>query len=218
MKQGCLFDLDGTLIDSIVDLGMATNAVLQKHRLPVYDIKEYHMMVGNGVKKLMERALGQDHLDILDECLNEFYEYYGEHCLDHTQPYPGIVDMIVNLKKQGVKLAVVTNKPHHLAIKIVEHLFPDTFTCIYGQQECYPVKPHPEVVFLTLMELKLTSKECYFIGDSRVDIETGDNASMETIGVEWGLRGYKELFEAQADYIVKTPQEIIEVLNNENRH
>ena len=98
MKQGCLFDLDGTLIDSIVDLGMATNAVLQKHGLPVYDIKEYHMMVGNGVKKLMERALGQDHLDILDECLNEFYEYYGEHCLDHTQPYPGIVDMIIKIK------------------------------------------------------------------------------------------------------------------------
>lgn len=218
MKKGCLFDLDGTLVNSIKDLALSTNAVLKMHGLKNYDIDDYQMMVGNGVKKLVERALTNKHSDLLETCLEEFYEYYDEHCLDYTDAYDGIYEMLQSLKARGIKMAVVTNKPHYLAVKIVEHLFPDTFIAIYGQQDLYPIKPHPESTYLALMALRLSKDECFFIGDSHVDMETGQQAQMETIGVEWGFRGYEELKQAEATYIISDPKEIIRIFDDENRN
>lgn len=183
MKKGCLFDLDGTLVNSIEDLAISTNEVLKLHGLPTYDISQYRLFVGNGVKKLMERALGQEHIDLLDECLNDFQKIYRQHCLDHTLPYQGIKELIDDLKAKGIKMSVVTNKPHALAIKIVETLFPDTFVAIYGQQDLYPVKPDPQSTYLALMAMKLDKKDCLFIGDSQVDIDTGYNAEIDSVGV-----------------------------------
>ena len=217
MKKGCLFDLDGTLVNSITDLALSTNEVLKLHHLPTHDISQYNMLVGNGVKKLMERALGPDHLDLLDVCLQDFQKIYREHCLDHTIPYDGIEELITYLKKQNIKLAVVTNKPHALAIQIVEHLFPDTFVAIYGQQDLYPVKPDPQSTYMALMEMRLDKKDCFFIGDSQVDIDTGYYADIDSIGVTWGFRGRQELENAGADYIVDNPYEIMELIQNENR-
>ena len=107
MKKGCLFDLDGTLVNSITDLALSTNEVLKLHHLPTHDISQYNMFVGNGVKKLMERALGPEHLDLLDVCLQDFQKIYREHCLDHTIPYDGIVERITYITKQKTKLAVL---------------------------------------------------------------------------------------------------------------
>lgn len=208
MKKGCLFDLDGTLVDSLTDLALSTNEVLQKHHLPIHDLSDYNQFVGNGVKKLMERALGDDHLDILDECLEDFHKIYDEHCLDHTKPYPGMYELIQKLTDQGIQLAVVTNKPHYLAIRIVEHCFPDCFQTILGQQNIYPVKPSPESTCIALMNLRLSHHDCYFIGDSNVDMDTGYNADIETIGVTWGFRGRQELEDAGATYVADTPEEI----------
>ena len=103
MKKGCLFDLDGTLVNSITDLALSTNEVLKLHHLPTHDISQYNMFVGNGVKKLMERALGSEHLDLLDVCLQDFQKIYREHCLDHTIPYDGIEELITYLKKQNIE-------------------------------------------------------------------------------------------------------------------
>lgn len=212
MKLGCLFDLDGTLVNSIEDLAIATNVVLHRHHLPTHEISQYNYFVGNGVKKLIERALGKQHQDLLDECLKEFYDYYDNHCLDHTRPYDGIKDVVDELVQKGIKLAVVTNKPHYLAIKIVESLFPGQFVAIYGQQDLYPTKPNPESAYLALIAMRLSKNDCFFIGDSHVDIETGYQAEMETIGVCWGFRGRQELEEAGADYVVDCPYEMKELI------
>lgn len=212
MKKGCLFDLDGTLVNSIEDLAISTNEVLKLHDLPTYDISQYRLFVGNGVKKLMERALGQEHIDLLDECLNDFQKIYRQHCLDHTLPYQGIKELIDDLKAKGIKMSVVTNKPHTLAIKIVETLFPDTFVAIYGQQDLYPVKPDPQSTYLALMAMKLDKKDCLFIGDSQVDIDTGYNAEIDSVGVTWGFRGRQELTEAGANDIVDNPAQIMEII------
>lgn len=216
MKKGCLFDLDGTLVDSLTDLALSTNRVLQLHQLPTHDISQYNHFVGNGVRNLMKRALGNEHLDILDQCLEEFYSDYNEHCLDNTRPYLGITDLLDVLHKEGISVSVVTNKPHHLAVKIVEHLFPNTFISVLGQQDAYPIKPHPESSYLALMAMKLSKDDCYFIGDSDVDIETGYQADIDTIGVSWGFRGRTELEEANATYVVDKPMDIWRILN-ENR-
>lgn len=212
MKKGCLFDLDGTLVNSIEDLAISTNEVLKLHGLPTYDISQYRLFVGNGVKKLMERALGQEHIDLLDECLNDFQKIYRQHCLDHTLPYQGIKELIDDLKAKGIKMSVVTNKPHALAIKIVETLFPDTFVAIYGQQDLYPVKPDPQSTYLALMAMKLDKKDCLFIGDNQVDIDTGYNAEIDSVGVTWGFRGRQELTEAGANDIVDNPAQIMEII------
>lgn len=216
MKYGCIFDLDGTLVNSLMDLGLSVNKVLENHYLPTYSIEEYNFMVGNGVRKLMERALKQ-HSDMLEECLKEFYEIYEENCLENTLPYEGIKELIERLKAKDMKLAVVTNKPHHLAVKIVETLFPDTFDAIYGQQDFYPVKPSPESTMYALMAMRLSKEDCLFIGDSNVDIETAINTDMESAGVCWGFRGEQELIEAGADYICYNPDDIERVLFHENR-
>lgn len=217
MKKGCIFDLDGTLVNSLMDLALSTNKVLKMHDLPTHEISEYNQFVGNGVKRLMERALPQDRLDLLEECLNDFYKIYDEHCLDHTKPYEGMSELIQYLKEEGIKLSVVTNKPHYLAVKIAEKLYPDTFISILGQQDLYPTKPHPESTFIALMEMRLSKDECYFIGDSNVDIQTGYQADMDTIGVSWGFRGRKELEKEGATYVVDDPKEIKEIID-ENRN
>ncbi|MEG0592990.1 MAG: HAD family hydrolase [Coprobacillus sp.] len=212
MKKGCLFDLDGTLVNSLSDLANAVNYVLLKHQLPVHQIEVYNQFVGNGITKLVERALGEYSDSLLEECLDEFRCYYDEHCLDNTQPYSGIKELIKELHDAGYVLGVVTNKPHHLAIRIVETLFPDMFDVVLGQQDLYPTKPSVESTHLALMTMKTKKDDCVFIGDSCVDIETAYNADMESIGVCWGFRGRKELEEAGATYIVDNVQQIRELL------
>lgn len=211
MKKACIFDLDGTLVNSLDDLSNAMNIVLNKHHLPTHNLDTYQKFIGNGVKKLVERSLGE-HQELYEECLSEFYRVYEEHCLDQTKPYPGIIELLEILKKNDVQLSVVTNKPHHLAIRIVEKCFPGIFVSIYGQQDLYPVKPHPQSAYLALMGMRCQKENCFFIGDSHVDIETGIQADMDTIGVTWGFRNENELKEAGASYIVNCPNEIVEIV------
>lgn len=216
MKEGCLFDLDGTLVDSLKDLANATNEVLRSHGYPIHDITAYNQFVGNGVRKLLQRALPKENLDCLEDCLKEFYDIYEKCCLENTMAYDGIKELIDELYDSGMKLAVVTNKPHHLAVKIVEHLFPGKFIVILGQQDLYPTKPSIESTLIALMTMKLKKESCYFIGDSNVDVQTGQNADMDTIGVCWGFRGREELENEGATYVVESPMEIKEIIN-ENR-
>ena len=216
MKKGCLFDLDGTLVNSLLDLALSANQVLENHGFLIHDIEEYNYFVGNGIRKLIERALPQDKSEYVNECLKEFQDIYKHHCLDHTSPYPGIFDLVLHLYEKGIKLGVVTNKPHDEANRIIEHLFPGMFVIALGQQDLYPIKPDPQSSLLALEKMGLAKDECYFIGDSNVDIQTGINVQMETIGVSWGFRGRKELEQAGATYVVDNPEEIEDIID-ENR-
>ncbi len=213
MIKGCIFDLDGTLANTLLDLAYTTNEILKMHDLPVHEISKYNLFVGNGVRKLMMRALGEDHIDLLDVCLDEFYHLYDQHLLDNTIAYPGIDELINKLYHDGILLSVVTNKPHDNAVKLTEHLFPNKFISIYGNQDLYPVKPNPFSLNLALNDMQLKASECIFIGDSNVDVETAKNGYMKCIGVAWGFRGRKELAAAGADYVVDTASEIAEIID-----
>ncbi|MCD7894869.1 MAG: HAD family hydrolase [Erysipelotrichaceae bacterium] len=217
MIKGCIFDLDGTLANTLIDLANTTNLVLKSHHLPIHDVSQYNFFVGNGVKKLMMRALGENHVDLLDECLDEFYQLYDQHLLDNTKAYPGIDDLINKLYDDGILLSVVTNKPHHNAVALTEYLFPGKFVSIYGNQDLYPVKPSPQSLELALKDMHLKNEECIFIGDSNVDVNTAKNGHMPCIGVAWGSRGRKELEAAGADYVVDEANEIALIIN-EYRH
>ncbi|MCD7949381.1 MAG: HAD family hydrolase [Erysipelotrichaceae bacterium] len=213
MIKGCIFDLDGTLANTLLDLAFSANKVLEMHHLPIHDISDYNLFVGNGVKKLMERALGDEHLDILDECLRDFYRIYDEHLLDNTKAYDGIIELVDELYNDGILLAVVTNKPHHNAVKLTEYLFPHKFISIYGNQNIYPVKPCPDSLYLALNDMQLSEDDCIFIGDSNVDVQTAKNAHMPCIGVAWGFRGRKELEAAGADYVIDKANEIASIID-----
>ncbi|MCD8027583.1 MAG: HAD family hydrolase [Erysipelotrichaceae bacterium] len=213
MIKGCIFDLDGILANTLIDLGNTTNEVLQKYHLPTHDISKYNLFVGNGVRKLMMRALGEDHLDILEECMEDFYVLYDQHLLDNIQAYPGVNELVDKLYNDGILLSVVTNKPHYNAVKLTEYLFPGKFISIYGNQDIYPVKPHLDSLNLALNDMHLKANECIFAGDSYVDVETAKNGHMSCIGVAWGFRGRKELEAAGADYVVDSALEIAAIID-----
>lgn len=208
MKQGCIFDLDGTLIDSIEDLANAGNYALKQLSYDTYSLEDYRVFVGNGVKKLIERIVPVTNPDIIKQAIDYFYEYYDKHCLDSTKPYPGIEALMNDLKYQNVKIAVVTNKPDYLAKKIVKALFKEQIEIVYGYIEDIPPKPNPTLVHKVLQEFSLQSEDCVYIGDSDVDIYTAQNASMHSIGCTWGNRSEQELKEAEASYIVHEASQI----------
>ena len=213
MIKGCIFDLDGTLIDSLEDLANSTNEVLYKHGFPTHELHKYNYFIGNGVKKLIYRSLPEDKKDLVDECLKEFYEVYEQRCLECTYCFDGIVELLQYLKSIDVKMAVVTNKPDYLAKKICNHYFKDIFIDVIGNREDFPLKPDPLSTMSVLEQFDLSNEECVFIGDSNVDIYTGLNAKMETIGVTWGFRTFEELKEAGATYVVNQVSEIKELID-----
>ena len=211
MIKGLIFDLDGTLIDSLKDLASSTNRVLQHNNLPTHELSEYNYFIGNGMKKLIERAIFP-HTELLDICLKQFYEDYTIHCLDETYIYEGVKELIDYLYNEGYQLAVVTNKPHNIAVKIVNELFKDKFKIVYGQHNPYPTKPDPALVHKALDIMDIHNDECLYIGDSDVDVLTAKNANMKCIGVNWGFRGADELKNAGADYVAYSANDIKEII------
>ena len=213
MIKGCIFDLDGTLVDSLEDLANSTNEVLSFYGYPTHELDLYNYFVGNGVRKLVERSLPEDKKDQTDECLNQFYEVYNRRCLECTYVFEGIVTLLKYLKSKGLYLAVVTNKPDYLAKKICDHYFKDIFVDVIGNREDFPLKPDPTSTLSLISCLNLSKDECLFIGDSNVDIYTGQNAKMKSVGVTWGFRTRDELVEAGASYVVDFPSEIKEIID-----
>ena len=199
MRKAVLFDLDGTLADTLQALANNVNAVLSEAGLPVHPLEAYRRFVGNGAKVLLERAAGKAYDDVL---VSHFLERYDRTCLDDTPPYDGVLETLDWLKAQGVRLAVVTNKPHEQATRLTKHLFGDRFDAIFGAQPLYARKPNPEVVYLALEALGAAKNECVFVGDSDVDVQTAHAAGMPCIGCAYGFRGEEELRAAGADGIV----------------
>ncbi|MDE7401827.1 MAG: HAD family hydrolase [Muribaculaceae bacterium] len=210
MKELIIFDLDGTLINSIADLGSATNYALRTHGLAEHTIESYHYMVGNGIRKLMERAAPEADQQQIDILLESFREYYDEHCMDHTTPYPGMPELLAELSAKGIKIAVASNKYQSAAERIVRHYFPDIeFAVIRGEQAGCPKKPDPSVIFAILGECPTAKSKVLMVGDSAVDIETARRACIESVGVTWGFRPVSELSAAYADHIISEPSEVL---------
>ena len=205
MVKLVIFDLDGTLLNSIADLGNACNVALKQFGYPLHEEAAYKKFVGNGIYKLVERSLPkevQDEENVL-RVKAVFDAYYKEHSLDETKPYPGILELLSTLKAQGVYCGVVTNKAHAYAVELVQQFFGDNIDETLGQREGIPTKPHPQSVQEMMAHFNVGPEVCLYIGDSNVDIQTAKAAGIPSIGVLWGFRDEAELKGEGADYIVK---------------
>lgn len=215
MKKLVIFDLDGTLLNTISDLGNAANHALAVNDFPTHSGASYPMMVGNGVRKLIERALPAEHRDdrTVDRLLTDFRAYYDEHLCDTTLPYPGIPELLGALTARSVNMAVASNKYEEATRRLIEHFFGDiSFAAVCGSVDGVPRKPDPSIVFRILGECPTPKAETLYVGDSAVDIETARRACIESVGVSWGFRSVRELTAAYADHIIQSPDEIISLV------
>lgn len=207
-----IFDLDGTLADTICDLADATNYGLEKLGYPVHPYSSYKYFVGNGVQKLCYRALPDDRKDNTYRLLEIFSQYYGEHFLDKTELYSGIRETLSLLKENNVILAVATNKPQTFARQIINKLLPEfDFVKVLGGCAERPKKPDTAIITEILSGLP-ADKNIFMIGDSNVDVQTAKNAGIYSIGCAWGFRGREELVNAGADFIAEKPEDIADFI------
>ncbi|MDE7407521.1 MAG: HAD family hydrolase [Muribaculaceae bacterium] len=217
-KQLVIFDLDGTLLNTIDDLGCAVNYAMRVNGYPEHNMASYRYMVGNGVNKLLERALPDGERDEANvkRVRKDFGEYYGKHCADHTVPYPGVEDLLDELTRIGVKVAVASNKYQEAVTYLVTKYFPHIpWVAIHGMREGVPGKPDPSIVFNILASVPTPKEAVLYVGDSGVDMETARRACVESVGVTWGFRPQKELEEYNAENIVLDPAAVIRIVNRE---
>lgn len=215
-KQLVIFDLDGTLLDTVADLANATNQALEQCGYPTHPVEAYYKFVGNGINKLFARALpteASNEENVL-RVRSLFVPYYNEHNADYSRPYPGVVELLHTLQEDGVKIAVASNKYHEATLKLVHYFFPDIrFAAIYGQREDVPIKPAPDIVYDILRDTGISTEQALYVGDSGVDMQTACNAGVESVGVTWGFRSEAELREHGAAHLVHEADAILSFLN-----
>jgi phosphoglycolate phosphatase len=206
-----IFDLDGTLLDTLADLAETCNKVLAEHRFPVHPEDAYRHFVGDGLWVLMERIIPEGtERSVVETCCTMFIESYARNWKKNSCPYDGIPEMLTALQKKGIELAVLSNKPHIFTQLFVDEFFPKgLFSFVYGQREGVPKKPDPTVALEIAAKLRTGPHKTLFVGDTGVDIQTGKAAGMITAGVSWGFRGEQELVDNNADLIVKSPLELL---------
>ena len=205
-----IFDLDGTILNTLEDLAAAGNHTCETHGWPTFAVDEYK--VGNGMLKLVERFMPAEYAGdgrAFEQTLAEFRAYYGEHKEDHTAPYAGTIEMLDRLRAAGVQLAVLTNKDHVSAAPLIEKYFgSERFALVQGRVDAFPPKPEAPVTLHVMKELGADPATTLYVGDSNVDVLTGHNAGLKSAGVSWGFRGRAELESAGADYVVDTQDEL----------
>lgn len=212
MKKAVIFDLDGTLLNTIQDLAEACNYALCEIGLPLHDVDSYKQMLGNGKYKLMERMLPKGY-EKLSELAIKYYEtYYQKNCLKHTQPYDGICDLLDDLKKRHFKLGVLSNKSNDLTNKVISYFFPNTFDYIIGGDIGFPSKPDPTQLNNIVTNMKIDKEDVLYVGDSDTDVMTAKNAEIECCGVLWGYRNKENVSKHNPDHIVTDIKELKEVL------
>lgn len=214
-KKLVIFDLDGTLLNTISDLGAAVNYALSQNSFPEHPLEAYNIMVGNGVRRLIERAIPSEcrSEEIVNRLLSTFREYYDDHLWDATRPYPGIEPLISELVGREVAVAVASNKYESAVKRLISHFFPDIpFVAVCGQIEGYPPKPDPSVVFRLLTEYPCPKTEIIYAGDSAIDVETARRACVDSVAVTWGFRPIHELSSANPTFIVNSPAEILTLI------
>lgn len=212
MKKLVIFDLDGTLLNTIADLGHAANHALEQCGFPTHPISAYPKFVGSGIAKLLERVLPESARSPQQAKTMRAYftEYYNDHMDDQTTPYAGIPELLEALTTKGVKVAVASNKYQSAVEKLISHYFPEiTFAAVEGQKEGIPVKPDPSIVFDILGKVPTPKADVLYVGDSGIDMETARRACVESAGVTWGFRPVAELRAAYADHIVESPNSLL---------
>lgn len=211
MDKLIIFDLDGTLLNTIDDLGEACNHALAAYGYPMHAIEEYPRLVGNGINKLIERALPEGHKDeaTVLRLREVFVPYYNAHNRVYTRPYEGIPELLAQLKAAGYRLAVASNKYDEAAKTIVEHYFPGVFDIVLGERAGVERKPNPRIVF-DILDV-IDEEKVLYVGDSLVDIETARNAGVPCIACSWGFVEREKLEAAQPDFLADKPDEVLNI-------
>ena len=207
-----IFDLDGTLLDTLGALAVSVNYALRTHGMPEHSVDDVRRFVGNGVRLLMERAVPDGAQNPqFDEAFATFRDYYMQHSLDTTQPYAGIPETLAALRTQGCRIAVVSNKMMAATQELCRHFFPDTVEVAIGEHEAEGIckKPAPDTVYAALRELGMGKESAVYIGDSDVDIQTAHNAGLPCISVLWGFRDRDFLMQHGAETFVSAPRELL---------
>ncbi len=213
--KAVIFDLDGTLLDTLGDLHAAVNHALREFAFPERSLDEVRRFIGNGVVKLMQRATPEGTDEETDKkCLDAFREYYLAHMRDMTAPYEGVIALIERLRERKIKTAVVSNKLHKAVHELCLDYFPGLIDEAIGVSVEKERKPSPVNVYKAMEKLGVTADECIYIGDSEVDVQTARNAGVEFIGVTWGFRDREELIKAGAEIICDSCSEIMEIIVN----
>lgn len=209
MYQAVLFDLDGTLTNTLEDIAFAMNRALRLHGLPEHPVDAYRYMVGDGAKVLARRAAGERE-EMAGEVQRTYQAYYQEHNLDRTRPYRGIPELLEVLQARGVKLCVFSNKPHADTCRVVGHFFPQIrFAVVRGQVEGIPVKPDPAGALAVAEEAGVAPGDFLYLGDTNVDMCCALRAGMHPVGVTWGFRTAEELLAAGAERLLNEPLELL---------
>jgi phosphoglycolate phosphatase len=210
--KALIFDLDGTLLDTLQDLTYATNHVLTSLGLQPISTSACQQMIGNGVRVLLQRATAGDE-QAIQKALDQFLDYYHEHKFDHTTPFPHIPSTLDALTTNGQRLAILSNKPHPATTEMVARLLPNwNFEHVFGQRENVPLKPDPTAALDICKRMNIQPDQFVFVGDSGEDMDTAKSAGLFAVGVTWGLRDEHELREHGADAIIHNPTELLEVL------
>ena len=217
MFRLCIFDLDGTLMDTLDSLTYSVNLTLEEMGYPALERSKCRAFVGNGSRVLIEKALkasGDTTLSRIEEGMEVYDKVFDANCTYHVTPYDGIVELLQALKEKGMKLTVLSNKPHRQAVHVVEEVFgKEMFDWVQGQQEGIPRKPDPYAAIQIAEKFGVKPEECVYIGDSEVDVATGTAARMKTLGVTWGFRSVEQLKEAGATILLDRPVQILEEIN-----
>lgn len=210
-----IFDLDGTLLNTIGDLAVGCNHILDGEGLPTHTYEQYCMMVGNGVKRLVERALPEERRtpEYIELMRRRFVEFYYEHIDTHTVPYDGIPELLTELQRRGIRLAVASNKFQAGVERLMERFFPDIrFEMVLGGRDGVPAKPAPDIALEIIQGVGVAPERTLFIGDSGVDMQTAHAAGATSVGCAWGFRSREELVENHADHILNHPSEILGII------
>uniref|UniRef100_UPI00359C8477 HAD family hydrolase n=1 Tax=Collinsella bouchesdurhonensis TaxID=1907654 RepID=UPI00359C8477 len=207
-----IFDMDGTLLNTLEDLAGTGNHVCELHGWPTFAIDAYRYKVGNGMLKLVERFMPAEYAGdsaMFEHTYHEFCTYYAQHKEDHTHVYLGINSMLERIKQAGVRTAVLTNKDHDAALPLAEKYFgTGAFDLVQGRIDAFPPKPEAPITLHVMEQLGACAQETLYVGDSNVDVQTGHNAGIKVAGVTWGFRGREELEQAGADYVVDSAEEL----------
>lgn len=215
MKQLIIFDLDGTLLNTLADLAQSCNYALRQLGYPVHGVEAYKKFVGNGVHKLLERALpAQVRCEAEVSRLRAvFGPHYDAHSMDFTAPYPGIKELLAELARRGMKFAVASNKYQRATVPLVAHYFTDIhFEAVLGQREGIPVKPNPQIILDILQVTKTPKEAVLYVGDSDVDMQTAANAGVAACAVTWGFRAREELEKFHPAHTAAQPPDILQML------
>lgn len=210
-----IFDLDGTLLNTISDLAYSTNYALEKNGFPRHPVESYNYFVGNGINKLFERALpdGKRTEENIIKIRKTFLPYYDAHNTEYTEPYNGIPELLNTLQAKGIKMAVASNKYQQATEKLISSYFPDIkFIAVFGQREGIPVKPDPAVVHEIVSIAAIPATDTLYVGDSGVDMQTASNSNVTSIGVTWGFRPRSELETSGAVHIADTTNQILRII------